>query len=169
LANSTYKMARQFGGQEGFRSIEIGYRAPVQSAGAATAGYVFGFGAAGMVRNAGSKLTASLRRSQEHHICTDKCDISTKSGGPWTPVFKEFFDNAGLKLSDAVNKVVVAGHRGPHPEPYHKYLRNELSSAVSGLTPKTIEYRDAVLGVLSAIKTEATTVGSQVNRWLRRI
>jgi len=34
-----------------------------------------------------------------HHVCTNKNCTSTASGGPWTPRFEEFFDNAGLNIN----------------------------------------------------------------------
>ncbi|NMG68097.1 hypothetical protein GPA19_24495 [Azoarcus indigens] len=49
-----------------------------------------------------------------HHICTNKNCISAATGGPWTPRFEAIFDKAGMKLDDALNKIAVPGHKGPH-------------------------------------------------------
>ncbi|WP_425628493.1 AHH domain-containing protein [Vibrio neptunius] len=108
------------------------------------------------------------KKAPVHHICTNKNCISTARGGPWTPRFDEIFKKAGLDLDDAVNKVAIPGHKGPHPEAYHSYVHKELLSATRGLKANSDEYRNAVTGTLDRIKTEATTVGSQVNRWLTK-
>lgn len=102
-----------------------------------------------------------------HHICTDKNCISAVSGGPWTPKFKEFFEGAGLDISKSSDNLVgVSGHKGPHPQEYHEYVYKQLSEATVGLTQGTAAYTTAVKGTLNNLKTEATTVGSQVNNWL---
>lgn len=49
-----------------------------------------------------------------HHVCTNKNCTSTANGGPWTPRFQEFFDNAGLNINAEINKIAVPGHQGPH-------------------------------------------------------
>jgi RHS repeat-associated protein len=38
-------------------------------------------------------------KSADHHIATNKNNISTARGGPWTPRFKTFFDKAGLDIN----------------------------------------------------------------------
>jgi hypothetical protein len=103
-----------------------------------------------------------------HHLCTNKNCISSVRGGPWTPRFEEIFKKAGLDLDDAINKVAVLGHKGPHPEAYHSYMQKELLSATRGLKANTAAYTNAVTGTLNRIGAEATTVGSQVNRWLTK-
>ncbi|MPV86500.1 hypothetical protein GCU85_07115 [Cardiobacteriales bacterium ML27] len=108
------------------------------------------------------------KKAPVHHICTNKNCVSTARGGPWTPRFDEIFKKAGLDLDDAVNKVAIPGHKGPHPEAYHSYVHKELLSATRGLKANSDAYRNAVTGTLDRIKTEATTVGSQVNRWLTK-
>ncbi len=54
-----------------------------------------------------------------HHIATNKNSVSSVRGGPWTPRFERIFKRAGITLQNAVNKVRVWGHKGPHPEAYH--------------------------------------------------
>lgn len=103
-----------------------------------------------------------------HHICTDKNCISTANGGPWTPVFKEIFDGANLSFNDAINKVKVFGHQGPHPKEYHQYVYDKLSRRTIGLSPKTQEYRQAVESTLEKIGKDAQTPGTQVNKWLTK-
>ena len=104
----------------------------------------------------------------EHHICTNKNCKSTASGGPWTPRFEAIFKKAGLNLNDAINKVRVPGHKGPHSEGYHMYVQKQLLSATQGLKANTNAYKNAVTGTLDRIRQEATTTGSQVNKWLTK-
>lgn len=102
-----------------------------------------------------------------HHICTDKNCESTLRGGPWTPKFQKYFEGAGLNIKNSVeNLVAVPGHKGPHPQEYHTYIENSLATAVIGLKPNTIEYRNAVISTLGRIKMEAIMPGTQVNLWL---
>ncbi len=43
---------------------------------------------------------------------------------------KEFFDKAGMSMEDRANKVPIPGHKGPHPEEYHKEVFRRLGNAV---------------------------------------
>ena len=101
-----------------------------------------------------------------HHVCTNKNCTSPANGGPWTPRFQEFFDNAGLNINAEINKIAVPGHQGPHPVAYHQYVYKELNDATAGLTPGTSAYKNAVTGTLNTIKQQAVTPGHQVNTWL---
>jgi filamentous hemagglutinin len=101
-----------------------------------------------------------------HHVCTNKNCVSTGTGGPWTPRFEEFFDNAGLNINSEINKVFVPGHRGPHPAAYHQYVYDQLESATRGLPPNSPAYTSAVQNALNKIKAQANTPGHQVNAWL---
>ncbi len=101
-----------------------------------------------------------------HHVCTNKNCTSTANGGPWTPRFEEYFDNAGLNINSEINKIVVPGHRGPHPAEYHQYVYSQLDEVTQGLTPNTPAYTNAVSNTLNDIKVEAVTPGNQVNDWL---
>lgn len=115
-----------------------------------------------------SQTNQVANRDPVHHICTDKNCVSTANGGPWTPRFEEIFKKADLDLNDAVNKVAVPEHKGPHPEAYHNYVYQELLSATQGLKPNTVAYKSAVSGTLDRIRVEATTAGSVVNNWLTK-
>lgn len=102
-----------------------------------------------------------------HHLCTDKCTSDSNGKIAWTLEFQRFFDGSGLDISRATeNLVAVPGHRGPHPEQYHKYVYGTLNRATMGLTPNTPEYKMAVTQALNRIKVEAVTRGSEVNKWL---
>ncbi|WP_447971504.1 AHH domain-containing protein [Nitrospira sp. M1] len=105
-------------------------------------------------------------RSSSPYLYKQNC--ISEARGPWTPKFEPIFKKAGIDLDDAINKVAVPGHKGPHPEEYHSYVYDELSSATSGLKPNSSAYRAAVERTLDRIATEATTLGSKVNRWLTK-
>ncbi|MCD5977722.1 hemagglutinin repeat-containing protein [Pseudomonas quasicaspiana] len=128
-------------------------------------------GVVGKDGRTGADATGSpsvINQGPIHHICTNKNCISTARGGPWTPKFEAIFKKAGLDLDDSINKVAVPGHKGPHPLEYHAYIYDELQSATSGISANTSAYTKAVQATLDRIKLEATTPGSQVNRWLRK-
>ncbi len=99
-----------------------------------------------------------------HHIATDKNSVSPARGGPWTPRFKKIFDKAGMDLQDALNKINVPGHRGPHPEKYHQAVFDRLTSATNGLNGPA--YRNALETELRAIGKDAATPGNPLNRLL---
>lgn len=103
-------------------------------------------------------------RPSVHHVMTNKNRVSTARGGPWTPRFEDMAKRAGMTLDDAANKV-VPGHRGPHPEAYHKEVFNRLSYATEGLSGDA--YSAAFRAELTAIRTEASTLGSTLNQLLR--
>ena len=63
---------------------------------------------------------------QVHHIATVENNTSTTRGGPWTPRFKKFFDKAGMSMEDPANKLLLDGHKGPHPEAYHREVYRRL-------------------------------------------
>lgn len=115
------------------------------------------------------ELEGVIIEAPKHHIATNKNSISTASGGPWTPKFKEFFDNAGLDINKGPeNLTKVVNHKGPHPEVYHQYVFDQLTSATRGLKIGTVAYKNAVNNTLTRIGQEAQTQGSQVNKWLTK-
>lgn len=70
----------------------------------------------------------------EHHICTNKNEVSKRNGGPWTPKFRPIFERAGMDMDEAANVVRVQGHYGPHPPEYHQYVYSYLGGRTAGLT-----------------------------------
>lgn len=42
-------------------------------------------------------------------------------------------EKTGYKLDDAINKINVPGHKGPHPEAYHGAIFDRLQAATKGL------------------------------------
>jgi len=70
-------------------------------------------------------------------------------------------------MDDAVNKARIFGHRGPHPEAYHRAVFDRLTQATDGLSGGA--YRDALETELRAIGQEARTPGAPLNDLLRRV
>lgn len=114
---------------------------------------------AGDAAKAIEKITDA--KAQLHHICTDKNCISSLSGGPWTPEFQKMFDKAGLTLQNDLNKVLVVGHQGPHPQEYHEAVYNRLND-LNGLSGEA--YKNAFKEELSIIAKEIQTPGTYLNR-----
>ena len=65
-----------------------------------------------------------------HHLATNK---NFKQGLQWSKKFEPIFKKAGYELDDALNKVFVPGHKGPHSEEYHQYIYDKLTTALKGL------------------------------------
>ncbi|KYF90876.1 hypothetical protein BE20_16350 [Sorangium cellulosum] len=115
--------------------------------------------------SAGSQGAAPAAGGEpEHHIMTNKNRVSTTQGGPWTPRFEDMAKRAGMTLDDAANRVRIPGHRGPHPEAYHQEVFNRLRRATRGLQGDA--YSNAFRAELDAIRIEAATAGSGLNRLL---
>ncbi|QAT87620.1 putative lipoprotein [Corallococcus coralloides] len=102
-----------------------------------------------------------------HHICTDKNEVSEQSGGPWTPLFEPFFEQAGMSLNDSANLVRINGHRGPHPAEYHQAVFNRITKAVAKCRG-VAQCRTALVDVLTAIAEELTTAGTRMRKLITR-
>ncbi|WP_342375499.1 AHH domain-containing protein [Myxococcus stipitatus] len=100
-----------------------------------------------------------------HHIATNKNDISSARGGPWTPRFRVLFRRAGMDLKDPENIVEVVGHKGPHPEAYHSFVLSRLRRAL-GSCRKVADCRNALSVELRNLANEARTRGTEVHRLL---
>lgn len=93
---------------------------------------------------------------------TNKNFKSQVRGGPWSPRFEALFAKAGLTLEDGMNKVRIPGHKGPHPEAYHQAVYDRAIQATRGLKGK--EYKKALEAETAAIKQEAVTPGTLLNK-----
>ena len=91
-----------------------------------------------------------LASTQKHHIATNKNWIQGKK---WSSNFKELFDRGGLDLDDAINKVDLPGHQGPHSQGYHQWVYDRLSAATRGLKSQE-EIRAVLEAELDAIRVE---------------
>ncbi|MBN8229903.1 AHH domain-containing protein [Corallococcus macrosporus] len=97
-----------------------------------------------------------------HHIATNKWWEATRDGGPWSPKFQELFDRAGMSLDDEVNTVRVAGHKGPHPEAYHKAVYKRLRDAL-GRCRTILTCREALVEELQSLGQEISTQNTPLN------
>ncbi|NVJ09263.1 AHH domain-containing protein [Myxococcus sp. AM001] len=102
-----------------------------------------------------------------HHICTNKNDKSDRTGGPWTPRFKEIFDKAGMSLNDPVNLIRIKGHQGSHPREYHEIVHGRLLEVVQGCRGVAM-CRRALERELAAIARELVRDGSKLRGLLRK-
>ncbi len=106
-------------------------------------------------------------RTQKHHLATNKNEISTARGGPWTPEFRRIFKRAGMELKDPDNIVQVQGHKGPHPRAYHQAVHDRLINATEGC--RTMEScRKALTTALKELAEEVSTPGTKLHRLLTR-
>jgi hypothetical protein len=80
-----------------------------------------------------------------HHIASNK---AIKSG--FTDAFKKIFDKAGMKLSDAANKVFLEGHKGGHTKKYKEFVLNYLEKATKGL--EGTKAKEALTNALGELK-----------------
>jgi HNH/ENDO VII superfamily nuclease len=103
----------------------------------------------------------------EHHIATDKWTEATHSGGPWTPKFQKIFDRAGMSLNDPANRVRIKGHKGPHPEEYHREVFKRLNEAVEDCS-SIKQCRESLTKALRGIADEIATEGTKLNKLITR-
>jgi hypothetical protein len=109
----------------------------------------------------------SARRGRGHHLATNKNEISTARGGPWTPEFKRIFRKAGMELKDPENVVDVPGHKGPHPREYHEAVYESLNEATR--TCRTVTAcRESLTAALKELAKEVTTKGTRLNKLVTR-
>ncbi|XXF81491.1 AHH domain-containing protein [Myxococcaceae bacterium GXIMD 01537] len=98
-------------------------------------------------------------------MATDKNEVSATRGGPWTPRFEDFFAKAGMRLDDPTNRIYLRGHRGPHPEAYHKEVHDRLQTALFRC-PNRDQCRRKLVEALRQIASEVCTSGSLLHRLL---
>jgi len=98
-------------------------------------------------------------KSSVHHIATNKNFIK---GQQWSRQFLPIFQRAGMTLNDALNKVAVYGHRGPHSDQYHTIIRQRLLQATRGLNGPA--YTSALQNELRTLASELQTTGSLLNK-----
>ncbi len=116
-------------------------------------------GAGGGVCSDGSEKKTGY---QWHHLATNKNEISSIHGGPWTPRFEDLFTRAGMSLSARENRVYLAGHQGPHPEQYHLEIFRRLEEAL-GECQTPSHCRPRLLSALEELARELCTRGSRLH------
>jgi hypothetical protein len=102
-----------------------------------------------------------------HHICTDKNEVSEASGGPWTPIFEKFFNQAGMTLSDRANLVRIKGHQGPHPREYHEEVLSRITEAMKGCRSQS-QCRSALVEALTELARDLTTTNTRLWKLITR-
>ncbi len=102
-----------------------------------------------------------------HHLATNKNDISTWYGGPWTPLFEKLFAKAGMSLDAAENLVYLKGHKGPHPEEYHSEVYQRLEAALRNCQT-VAQCRSSLVRALSKLADEVCTPGASLHQWVTR-
>ncbi|RKH18369.1 hypothetical protein D7X74_09875 [Corallococcus sp. CA047B] len=102
-----------------------------------------------------------------HHICTDKNEVSDASGGPWTPLYEDIFQVAGMKLNDPTNQVRIQGHKGPHPREYHEEVLLRIRRAMLGCRDSG-QCRSALVDELANIARELTTAGTKLRKLITK-
>ncbi|WP_338871047.1 AHH domain-containing protein [Myxococcus stipitatus] len=147
--------------QAGFRYVAMG---SVRSVAMAAEGFTVALAPnAVAMANRGMSGGSSRRRSQDHHLATDKNSVSTARGGPWTPEFRKIFRKAGMELRDDENIVSVPGHKGPHPKEYHQAVFERLRDATR--TCRTVvECRQSLTTALRELAEEVSTKGTRLHR-----
>ncbi|QRK11990.1 AHH domain-containing protein [Archangium violaceum] len=123
--------------------------------------------AASSARTTGACAESKRDGHHAHHLCTNKNDKSESSGGPWTPQFEEFFALAGMSLEDPANIVYLRGHKGPHPEEYHREIFRRLEEAIGTCRPVD-ECRARLMEELDRIAGDVCTPGSRLNKLATR-
>ena len=102
-------------------------------------------------------------KEEIHHIATDKNYKSTARGGPWSSKFETIFKKGGINLGDEINKVIVAGHKGPHPEEYHRIVYERLVQALRGAKSKD-DCNSILKKELETLAREIKTPGTGMNK-----
>jgi hypothetical protein len=102
-----------------------------------------------------------------HHLATNKNDISERFGGPWTPRFEQLFELVGMSLDAAENLVYLKGHKGPHPEAYHREVYGKLRAAVRDCEDVP-QCRSKLAKALKELADEICTPGSRLHRLTTR-
>jgi A nuclease family of the HNH/ENDO VII superfamily with conserved AHH len=118
-------------------------------------------------RKTGACAEAKKEDNQAHHLCTNKNDTSERSGGPWTPLFEELFERAGMSLDDPANIVYLRDHKGPHPEAYHQEILRQLKDALGNCRTRA-ECRAKLVEALDKLAGEVCTPGSKLNKLATR-
>lgn len=97
-----------------------------------------------------------------HHLATNKNEVSSVRGGPWTPRFEDLFMRAGMGLNARENQVYLAGHQGPHPEQYHLEVFRRLEEAL-GECQTPAQCKPRLLSALKELASELCTPGSRLH------
>ena len=102
-------------------------------------------------------------KGHDHHIATNKWWKSANNEGPWSPKFQRIFDKAGMSLDDPANIVHVKGHKGPHPQEYHKRILERLIAVTDGCRTMA-QCREVLTAELGKLGQQIATPGTKLNK-----
>jgi hypothetical protein len=155
--------------QAGFRLAAVGEIEAVAVSSGGVVTITLGPGAVDVpARSSSAAATEGVdAKGHEHHIATNKWWDAINKGGPWSPRFKRLFDQAGMSLDDAANKVRVKGHKGPHPEEYHREVFKRLNGAMEGCSSLQ-QCRESLTNALRNLAVEISTPGTKLNKLITR-
>ncbi|WNG31441.1 hypothetical protein F0U62_09535 [Cystobacter fuscus] len=111
--------------------------------------------------------TESQNNYHWHHLATNKNEISSRYGGPWTPLFEKLFTKAGMSLDAAENLVYLKGHKGPHPEEYHSEVYQRLEAALRKCQT-VAQCRSNLVRALQKVADEVCTPGASLHQWVTK-
>lgn len=156
-------------GQAGFRLAAVGDVEAVSVSSGGVVTITLGPGAVAVeARGVSAAATEGVDTAgHEHHLATNKWWDAINMGGPWSPKFKKLFDRAGMSLDDAANKVRVKGHKGPHPEEYHREVFKRLNEAMEGCSSLQ-QCRESLTNALRNLAVEISTPGTKLNKLVTR-
>jgi hypothetical protein len=152
------------GGRAGIRLAAVGEVGAVAVSGEAVTVALAPTAIAMTIRTMGGVAAAPVdQEGHDHHIATNKWWKSIKNEGPWSPRFQRIFDKAGMSLDDPANIVHVKGHKGPHPQEYHRVILQRLTDATAECRTMR-QCREALTAELRDLAGEIATPGSDLNR-----
>jgi hypothetical protein len=149
------QVSMQAAGREGLLLSEVG---AVESVAVTADGF-----SVALAPGAVAMAAAGRGGKEKHHIGTIANRKSTLRGGPWTPRLEQLFARAGMRLKDPENIVSVQGHKGPHPERYHRIVHQRLDTAL-GDCRSIAECRARLLPALDDLAKQIATPGTELNR-----
>jgi hypothetical protein len=79
------------------------------------------------------KIAKAVGKINIHHIVSRYLNGARGWRRNWTALAQALLQGARVGLKTAINKVPLIGHKGPHPELYHKRVYQRLLNAVRGL------------------------------------
>jgi filamentous hemagglutinin len=80
--------------------------------------------------------------------------------------FEELFNKAGYTLEDDINKILVEGHFGGHPDLYHDLILAALKDATAELEGSA--YTAAFENAMSTLQSRVTDVNDILNALITR-
>jgi hypothetical protein len=148
------------GDWEAAGSAFVGLTADVSGLKSANAGKL----AKGTVSEAvgkGKTSSAAAGGGDLHHIMTNKNNRSKAAGGPYTQKFKALAAKRGITLEDAMNKMRLPNHQGPHPE-YNSEVYRELKKATNRLNGDA--FNETFDKTMERLRIETAAPGTLLNK-----